>query len=149
MNALELAERLAEERERVDKAIVSNCPIPVFTSDKDGKWLSINEPFARLLAVGADDLLAMKWQRLLAASESVQLKKAWLDTMASDKVKERILFKFSAADGRQVQAWASLIKVDLSRWLGFMVPICITPTDCPLHHFLLHNLEESLTQVHS
>lgn len=141
MNALELAERLAEERERVDKAIVSNCPIPVFTSDKDGKWLSVNEPFTRLLGVGSDDLLAVRWQRLLFVAESAKIKKAWSDTMASDKIKECILFKFNASDGRQVQAWASLLKLDLSHWLGFMVPICTTPTDCPVHHFLLHNLE--------
>jgi PAS domain S-box-containing protein len=141
MNALELAERLAEERERVDKAIVSNCPIPVFTSDKEGKWLSVNEPFTRLLGVSSDDLLATRWHHLLIAAEAVQIKKVWLDVLASDKIKERILFKFSASDGRQVQAWASLLRVDLSRWLGFMVPICTTPTDCPVHHFLLHNLE--------
>jgi PAS domain S-box-containing protein len=142
MTALELAEKLAEDRERIDKALVQNCPIPVFNTEKDGKWQAVNEPFKRLLALSAfEPLLGSRWQKLLVESEAHRIKQEWAALLDSESTKGCIHFNFKAADGRVVQAEASMIKLDGGRWLGFMVPICDNPNDtCPLHRYLLRSV---------
>lgn len=149
MNALELAEKLAEERERLDKAVVTHCPVPVFTTDRTGKWLSVNEPFTRLLGIEATDALGDIWQKKLFAETAKATKNAWSDLIERAATTDRILLKFKATDGRLVSAWATMVRLIDARWIGFVVPICVTPIECPIHCFLLHNIEESLTQVHS
>jgi PAS domain S-box-containing protein len=141
MNALELAEKLAEDRERLDKAIVSHCPVPVFTTDKTGKWLSMNEPFTRLLGIDAADALGVGWQKKLFSETAKETKNAWSDLIEKADTTDRILLKFKASDGRLVSTWATMVRLIDARWIGFAVPICTTPIECPVHCFLLHNVE--------
>ncbi len=143
MNVLELTEKLVEDREKLDKAILSNCPIPVFTTSKDGGWLSVNKPFANLLAVESDSLLALRWQKLIVPGELRRVKRLWQAIIDGESTVARIKFVFRAGDGRQVPGYGSLVRLSDGRWIGFMMPICEHPSNCPVHNFLLHNIEAS------
>jgi PAS domain-containing protein len=138
MNTLELAHKLAEVRELVDEAIVKNCPVPVFYADKDGKWCRVNEPMEKLLAVANDDLLAFRWQAFVKAG-----KKEWDAAIRSKQDAAKLRLKLKAVDGREISVYVSLIRLSNGGYIGFVLPICEHPTGCPVHGFLLHNIESS------
>lgn len=138
MNTLELAQKLAEAREVVDEAIVKNCPVPVIYADKDGKWCRVNEPMEKLLAAEADELLGNRWQKFNKAG-----KKEWDAAIKSRQDTVRVYLKFKAADAREVATFGSLIRLTNGGYIAFILPICEHPTGCPVHGFLLHNIESN------
>ena len=142
MNTLELAQKLAEAREVVDEAIVKNCPVPVFYADKEGKWCRVNEPMEKLLAAESDELLANRWSKFCKAGKK--------DLEAAVKSKQdtaKVYMKFKAADAREVAAYVSLIRLTNGGYIGFVLPICEHPIGCPVHGFLLHNIEANGTNA--
>jgi len=142
MNTLELAQKLAEAREVVDEAIVKNCPVPVFYADKDGKWCRVNEPMEKLLAAESDELLGARWLKFSKGS-----KKDWDAAIKAKQDAARLYLKFKAADAREVAAFISLIRLMNGGFIGFVLPICEHPTGCPVHGFLLHNIEANGTNA--
>lgn len=144
MNALELAQKLAEARELVDQAIVKNCPVPVVYSDRDGRWCRVNEPMEKLLAEDNGDLIGIKWQKLLADKAQ---KKEWEAAVKTKAETMRIALRFKTSDGRLVASYCSLIRLTNGDFIGFVIPVCDHPSGCPVHGFLLHNIENGSTQV--
>jgi len=136
MNALELAQKLAEARQLVDEAIVRNCPVPVVYADKDGKWCHVNEPMEKLLATELAELLGIRWLRLVKAG-----RKDWEAVVKGKEDSGRFYLKFKAGDGRDVPSYVSLTRLINGGFIGFILPICEHPNGCPVHGFLLHNIE--------
>ena len=142
MNTLELAQKLAEAREVVDEAIVKNCPVPVFYADKDGKWCRVNEPMEKLLAAESDELLGNRWMKFAKGG-----KKEWDAAIKGKQDTTKLFMKFKAADARETAAYVSLIRLTNGGFIGFVLPICEHPTGCPVHGFLLHNIEANGTNA--
>lgn len=138
MNTLELAQKLAQAREVVDEAIVKNCPVPVFYADKDGKWCRVNEPMEKLLSTESDELLANRWLKSVKSG-----KKEWESAVKSKQETAKIYLRLKANDGREIAAFVSLIRLTNGGFIGFVLPICEHPTGCPVHGFLLHNIESN------
>lgn len=142
MNTLELAQKLAEAREVVDAAIVQHCPVPVVYTDKDGKWCHVNEPMEKLLAAESGDLLGSRWHKLAKFG-----RKEWEAVIKAKEENGKLYMKFKAGDGRDVPAYVSVIRLTNGGFIGFILPVCEHPVGCPVHGFLLHNIESS--KVHA
>jgi len=142
MNALELAQKLTEAREIVDEAIVKNCPVPVFYADKDGKLCRVNNLLGKLLAADPDDILADRWLKFVKAG-----KKDWEATLRAKQDSTKVYLKLKASDGREFAVFVSLIRLVNGGYIGFVLPICEHPTGCPMHGFLLHNVEDDGTNA--
>lgn len=142
MNALELAQKLAEAREVVDEAIVKNCPVPVFYSDKDGKWCRVNEPMEKMLGADGDELLAHRWLKFVRLG-----KKDWEAAVRAKQDVAKIYLRFKTGDGREVSTYLNLIRLTNAGFIGFVLPICEHPSGCPVHGFLLHNIESNGTNA--
>lgn len=146
MNTLELAQKLAEARELVEQAVVKNCPIPVFYADKEGHWCRVNAPLERLFAVEETELLSNKWQKFLMAKS---FKKDWEAAVRTKDEHTKLHIRAKAADGRIFSAYCNLVRLTNGGMIGFIVPICEHPNGCPVHGFLLHNIDggSDATQV--
>lgn len=142
MNALELAHKLAAAREVVDAAIVTNCPVPLVYADKDGRWCLVNTPMEELMAAASSDLLADGWLKFVVAGQ-----KEWEAAIKDRADTTKIYMKFKSADAREVMAYASLTRLTNGGFVSFILPVCGHPAGCPVHGFLLHNVEASGTNV--
>jgi len=136
MNTLELAQKLTEARQIVDEAIVRNCPVPVLYADKEGKWCYVNEPMEKLLGTETAELLGTRWLKLVKAG-----RKDWEAVVKGKENFSKFYLKFKAGDGRDVPSYVSLSRLSTGGFIGFILPICEHPSGCPLHGFLLHNIE--------
>lgn len=140
--AFQLAEKLASERERVEQAIVAYCPVPVFVTDKDGRWISANEPMQRLMSQTEGQLSGDRWlRRVHPRSEEQQI--TYEQVFSEQAANAKMHLRFRAADKREFSAYVSLLRLSTANYLGFIVPICDTPVNCPVHGFLLHNLDHT------
>jgi PAS domain S-box-containing protein len=141
MNILELAQKLAEARELFDQAIVEHCPIPVFYADKDGRWCRTNEPMQKFLAVDNEELIGARWQKLLLPGTLRVSRREWQETVLSKPEASRLHMQFKTEDGRTPCVYTSILRLVNGGFIGFMVPVCDHPVNCPIHEFLLHNIE--------
>jgi PAS domain S-box-containing protein len=119
------------------RSIAEHCPVPVFVADYRGQWIEVNDPMVRLLgAARAAQLTGKQWLRLLLpAKQSAEYARLFTDRPASG----RIQLKFRTQDNRHVVSFASLVRLE-DAYLGFLVPCCEHPKECPIHHFLLRNI---------
>ena len=149
----QLAEKLGNEREHVERGIVEYCPVPVFTTDRAGRWTSYNVPMQRLLGATESQFLGDKWFLKLAPNAVDDVSRAWTpifeQRVPEAKLKVILRLKCMALE-RTVGAFISLIRLPPGTYLGFMVPVCDSAVscvncghevNCPMHVCLLHNLE--------
>lgn len=138
--AFELAEKLAKGRESAEKSIARYCPVPVFTADEKGRWQSANEPMQRLMAQTEGQLNGDRWLMRVHPAALEQVEKDYSKAVTSKVSSSTIHLHCCAADGREFCAYMTLFQSSGS-FVGFILPVCSTPVECPVHCFLLHNIE--------
>lgn len=139
-SAYEVAERLARERDYVEKGIVEHCPVPVFVADGHGRWIRTNAPMQKLLASDDATLRGDGWLGCVEPTAMRDVLCQWRDVFQARSKQFKMKLAFSAPDGRKVTTYTSLIRLENGHYIGFTVPICDHPSGCPVHGFLLHNI---------
>lgn len=138
--AFELAEKLAQGRESAEKGIARHCPIPVFIADAQGRWLSVNEPMQRLMAQTEGQLTGDRWLLRVQPLALDEIAADYAKIFESKPASARLFLQFVAGDKRAFSAYATFCRSGVN-YVCFLVPVCATPVDCPVHGFLLHNVE--------
>lgn len=138
--AYEVAERLARERESVQLGIVEFCPVPVFVADRTGRWLSANVPMQTLLAVKEAKLCNDGWLGTVDPKMMRDLLAQWHDIFEKRPPKAKLRIHFITSDGRDFNSYTTLIRLTNESYIGFIIPACANPVNCPVHGFLLHNI---------
>lgn len=135
-NPVELAQRMQRDREEAHKAVAAHCPVPVCLTDHRGQWLEVNEPMVRLLAAKSIQLTGKQWTKLLTPAKQIgEYTKMFVSRPETAKTQ----LKLKTPDGRAVTGFLSLIRLE-HVYLGFLVPCCDHPVNCPVHGFLLQNI---------
>lgn len=143
--AVRLAESFILNRELLTAAIVESCPVPMFVADTAGHWVFVNDVYTRLLCCDAAQLLDDNWVNTLAPSSAATLRSVW-DAVVSQKMSiDHLRVEHRQGRGGTVHGYLSVKRVHASSFVGWFVPICCTPQDCPMHGFLLHNIPYPLT----
>lgn len=139
-SALEVAEMLARERTSIEKALAEHCPVPVFTCDASGRWLTCNEPLLRLLGTDERTLRNDGWLGLVQPDCMREVMSRWQElAQKKDKVQVRIVFVMP--DKRLMVTYVDLIRLSNGNYLGFLIPACSNLTaECPVHGFLLGHI---------
>jgi PAS domain S-box-containing protein len=139
-SALEVAEMLARERTSTEKALAEHCPIPVFTCDASGRWLSCNSPLLKLLGTDERTVRNDGWLGFIHPEHVREVMAQWQElAQKKDKIKLRIIFQ--TADNRVLTTYTDLIRLTNGTYLGFMIPACGNLTaECPVHGFLLGHI---------
>lgn len=140
-SAYELAERLARDRDVVEKGIAEHCPVPVFVSDAQGRWVRANLPMQTMLACDERTLRNDGWLGLVDPTDMREVLEQWRDIFQKKTKQFKLRIRFTPSDGRIVSTYTSVIRLDTGNYLGFTVPICDHPFGCPIHGFLLHNID--------
>lgn len=139
--AFELAEKLAQGRESAEKGIARYCPIPVFITDAQGRWTSVNEPMQRLMAQSEGQLTGDRWLLRVQPLVLDEVEAGYAKIFESKPASAKLFVQFTAADKRAFSAYITFCRSG-STYVCFLVPVCTTPVDCPVHGFLLHNVEQ-------
>jgi len=139
-SALEVAELLARERTSTETALAAHCPIPVFTCDASGRWLSCNSPLLKLLGADERTLHNDGWLGLVHPEHMRDVMAQWQElAQRKDKVKVRIVFL--TPDKRTLITYTDLVRLSNGTYLGFLIPACSNMTaECPIHGFLLGHI---------
>lgn len=131
---------MASEHDSYARAIAGNCPVPAFRVDAHGAWLSANIMFQRLLAVSELDLKGSKWQTFIDPRSAEQSKLDWKSFVLSKAKIAKLNWKLIDANNNVVSVHVSLVEMPKGNYVGFAVPICESPFNCPMHGFLLGNV---------
>lgn len=138
--AFELAEKLAQGRESAEKGIARCCPIPVFIADAQGRWMSVNEPMQRLMAQTDGQLAGDRWLMRVQPATLDEVERSYAKIFETKAVNAKLLVSFVAGDKRAFNAYVTFCRSGQT-YVGFVVPVCPQPVDCPVHGFLLNNIE--------
>lgn len=134
---LALAEKLASTHDAHNLSLAVHCPLPVFQSDLRGMWTHANAPLLKLLACDARDLLADSWIKWLHPHSLSHAKRDWLEAINDKPEVRQFRWRFAVKDGRVFGAKVQVSKAGSLGMVGFIVPSCTHPRNCPIHNFLL------------
>lgn len=140
LNALQIAELMASEHDAFARAIADNCPLPVFRVDAHGAWLNVNSAMQKLLDVSELDLKGQKWQKCLNPQHADQCKLDWKNFVESKAKTAKLTLKLIDANNNVLSVHVTLCEMPKNNYVGFAIPICETPFNCPVHGFLLGNI---------
>lgn len=144
--AEQLAEKLAQEREKIEQGIARHCPVPVFTACAEGRWVSANEPMQRLMAQSEGQLSGDRWLMRVEPDMLETVERDYQQVFGEKVPSAKLFIRFRAADQRRFDAFISMVRIG-SCYVGFLVPACSNPVECPVHGFLLHNINGDAKKV--
>ena len=139
--AVQLAQAFVGLKSEFEEAIAASCPVPLFVSDSTGKWIYTNRCLQLLLAAPSSELLGDAWVKCIHKAHAAQTTEDWLAYTSgkSDSVSMKI--HYAARDGRLGCAYIRASRSKSGNHVGFVIPACDEPNNCPLHGFLLRNVE--------
>lgn len=141
-----LAEALAStfitNREGIVNAVVESCPVPMFVADTSGKWVHVNLHYQKLLGHTEERLRGDGWLTTIKAEHRSHLAEFWRHIVGSRVAVShlQVIHDQGYSTGGMVMGFMNIGYVPSSGFVGWFVPICSTPSECPLHGFLLHNV---------
>lgn len=140
-----LAQAFITNRETLTTAIVESCPVPMFMADEHGRWTFVNAVMLRLLCRDASELLDVAWLRALAPSSTAEIAALWESVARHKLTIHHLRVDFAQGLGGIVSGYFTVNHVHPACYVGWFVPICCTPVDCPMHGFLLKNIPHSIS----
>lgn len=136
-----LAAALIDNRQALITAIVESCPVPMFVTDREGHWVHVNIHYQKLLGHAQELLLGDGWMSTVVEEQRVSLTDFW-HRIIGNKVGVnhlQLVHTQGHAHNGRVIGFMNVGYVNAAGFVGWFVPICATPGDCPLHGFILGN----------
>lgn len=135
-----LANTLITNRETIRTTIVESCPIPMFVADYMGDWVHVSLNYQKLLAYTTAEFLGRAWLETLAPESRKKTQSTWEHLVRYRVGVRHFPVEHLQADGHIVSGFMDVGFVPVDGFVGWFVPMCDEPTECPVHQHLLKNV---------
>lgn len=132
---VELAKAFVNGRQALKDAIVNRCPIPMFVTDAEGRWKCVNALHAQLLRVPESDLCGDGWRKFMDADVLNRYDRA----VSEKSDMHHVACTVHPSGSGTMHGFMDMAFISPDGYIGWFVPICVNPQDCPTH-ILLGNI---------
>lgn len=135
-----LATTLITTRETIRTAIVESCPVPMLVADHQGSWVHVNAPYQALLACASDEVIGARWLDTLTPASRSRVEKVWEHIVRHRIGVRHLPVEHVHSSGRVVVGFMDVGFVPVDGFVGWFVPVCADPVECPMHEHVLRNI---------
>jgi len=130
--AEKLAEKIASRRVLLDHAIVQHCPIACFILQLSGALECANERFVRLVGYTERELMRKGIGCVIHPKDAKTFDGHLAQAVEKAKDLRNLSHRIRTKSGKIIAVFINLHHINEAGFVGFMVPICDRPEQCPL-----------------
>lgn len=145
--AVQLAEKFNSIREEFQRVLAETCPIPVLVTDGNGNWIYANKPLQDMLGAALSDLIGDGWSKRVYNADAAKVTHSWSAMFEKQPAELKIKTTYTVFGGQHVTAYMQLTKMQTGTYIGFLMPVCENPVNCPVHGQILHHLDSGSLNI--
>lgn len=121
-------------------AIAETCPVPMFLANFEGDWAFVNVYCQRALLRESSELLDRGWFRFVYEADRDIVHVHWRHLVERKLNAHHIQIRFVQKTGHVLRGYMDVAHVKGVGFVGWFMPICEEPVECPMHQTLLRNV---------
>jgi PAS domain S-box-containing protein len=131
---------MANRRSMIENAIITHCPVPCFVLRTNGTCESANRLLLQLVKY-PEEYLVLKGIMGVVHPDDQEAFTEVISAAVRDKHGvQSYSHRIRPKKGPDVSVFTDMHHVESAGYVGFMLPVCNAPQECPLHCSLLHHL---------
>jgi PAS domain S-box-containing protein len=138
--AVILAEKMAQRRSLIENAIITHCPVPCFVLRTNGTCESANRLLLQLVKHPEEYLVLRGIVGVVHPDDQEAFTEVVSAALREKQGVQSYSHRIRPKKGDDVPVYTDIYYVDSAGFVGFIMPTCNAPQNCPLHGSLLHHL---------